>query len=196
VLRYDKHGDNHYDTVSAFIKSMRGSDPDAALLYLAVMIEAGEDPKFIARRMIIFASEDVGNADPHALSVALSVFQAIERIGMPEGRIILAQGVTYLATAPKSNASYLAVDLALAAIRQGPPVAIPPHLRNAPTRLMKDQGFGHGYEYPHEHPEHFVRTSYYPEGYDEIPLYHPTDQGAEHEIRERHLRRWPDRDQK
>lgn len=195
LLRYDKHGDNHYDTVSAFIKSMRGSDPDAALLYLAVMIEAGEDPKFIARRMIIFASEDIGNADPHALSVALSVFQAIERIGMPEGRIVLAQGVTYLATAPKSNASYLAVDAALASIRQGPPVVIPPHLRNAPTSLMKDQGFGHGYEYPHDHPEHFVRTSYHPDGYDGMRLYQPTDQGAERDIRERHLRRWPDRDQ-
>lgn len=193
VLRYDKHGDNHYDTVSAFIKSMRGSDPDAALLYLAVMIDAGEDPTFIARRMIIFASEDIGNADPHALAVALNVYQAVERIGMPEGRIVLAQGVTYLTTAPKSNASYLAIDAALAAVRSGTPMSIPNHLRNAPTPLMKDQGFGKGYDYPHIHPDHFVHAEYLPDGWQESVFYDPTSQGAEKDIRERHYGRWPDR---
>jgi putative ATPase len=193
VLRYDKHGDNHYDTVSAFIKSMRGSDPDAALLYLAVMIDAGEDATFIARRMIIFASEDIGNADPHALGVALNVFQAIERIGMPEGRIVLAQGVTYLATAPKSNASYVAIDAALAALHTGAPIRIPNHLRNAPTSLMKGQGFGKGYDYPHSHPDHFVRAEYLPEEWRDTTFYKPTSQGAENEVRERHYGRWPDR---
>ena len=193
VLRYDKHGDNHYDTVSAFIKSMRGSDPDAALLYLAVMIDAGEDPTFIARRMIIFASEDIGNADPYALSIALNVFQAVERIGMPEGRIVLAQGVTYLATAPKSNASYAAIDAALAAVRSGMPVVIPNHLRNAPTALMKDQGFGKGYDYPHSHPGHFVAVDYLPEGLQGSVFYIPTSQGAEKDVRERHYGRWPER---
>jgi len=193
VLRYDKHGDNHYDTVSAFIKSMRGSDPDAALLYLAVMIEAGEDPTFIARRMIVFASEDIGNADPHALGVALNVFQSIERIGMPEGRIILAQGVTYLATAPKSNASYIAIDAALAAVRSGAPVSIPDHLRNAPTALMKDQGYGKGYDYPHSHTDHFVRAEYLPDGWQGSVFYTPTSQGAENNARERHYQRWPER---
>ncbi len=193
VLRYDKHGDNHYDTVSAFIKSMRGSDPDAALLYLAVMIDAGEDPTFIARRMIIFASEDVGNADPLALGIALNVFQAVERIGMPEGRIVLAQGVTYLATAPKSNASYLAIDAALSAVRNGPPVSIPVHLRNAPTTLMKDQGFGKGYDYPHSHPDHFVMAEYLPEAWQGSEFYTPTAQGAENDILKRHYGRWPKR---
>lgn len=194
VLRYDKHGDNHYDTVSAFIKSMRGSDPDAALLYLAIMIDAGEDPTFIARRMIIFASEDIGNADPAALGIAVNVFQAIERIGMPEGRIVLSQGVTYLATAPKSNASYLAVDAALARLHEGAPVSIPAHLRNAPTALMKQQGHGKGYDYPHAHPEHFVDADYMPDGIQGTVFYRPTSQGAEQDIRDRHYRRWPDRE--
>lgn len=194
VLRYDKHGDNHYDTVSAFIKSMRGSDPDAALLYLAIMIDAGEDPTFIARRMIIFASEDIGNADPHALTLAVSVFQAIERIGMPEGRIVLAQGATYLATAPKSNASYLAIDAALASLRDAAAVNIPNHLRNAPTSLMKDQGYGQGYDYPHSHPEHFVKAQYLPEALQGSRFYSPTSQGAENDIRRRHYTRWPERE--
>ncbi|MEY3385860.1 MAG: hypothetical protein RIR53_671 [Bacteroidota bacterium] len=193
VLQYDKHGDNHFDTVSAFIKSMRGSDPDAALFYLAVMIDAGEDPTFIARRMIIFASEDVGNADPSALGVAVSVFQAVERIGMPEGRIVLAQGVTYLATAPKSNASYVAIDSALATIRDGVRFTVPMHLRNAPTPLMKEQGNAAGYQYPHSHPEHFIRAEYLPENVSGSVFYRPTSQGAEQEIRDRHFRRWPDR---
>lgn len=194
VLRYDKHGDNHYDTVSAFIKSMRGSDPDAAILYLAVMIDAGEDPLIIARRMIVFASEDIGNADPSALVVAVSVFNALERIGMPEGRIVLAQGVAYLAAAPKSNASYLAIDRALAQLQSGSAVVIPPHLRNAPTDLMKQQGHGGGYQYPHEHPDHFVRVDYFPEGMSNTLFYNPTGQGAEQDIRARHYGRWPDRE--
>jgi putative ATPase len=196
VLRYDKHGDNHYDTVSAFIKSMRGSDPDAALLYLAIMIDAGEDPTFIARRMIIFASEDIGNADPAALGVAVNVFQAIERIGMPEGRIILSQGATYLATAPKSNASYVAVDAALARLQEGSAMTIPPHLRNAPTVLMKQQGYGKDYDYPHAYPEHFVDADYMPDGMKGTVFYRPTSQGAEQDIRERHYRRWPDREER
>ncbi|MBU3698812.1 MAG: replication-associated recombination protein A [Candidatus Kapabacteria bacterium] len=196
VLNYDKHGDNHYDTVSAFIKSMRGSDPDAALFYLAVMIDAGEDPTFIARRMIIFASEDVGNADPRALGITVDVFQAIERIGMPEGRIVLAQGVTYLATAPKSNASYMAIDTALAKVRDGTGFSIPMHLRNAPTALMKKQGHAQGYEYPHTHPDHFVRAEYLPESAHGSVFYKPTSQGAEQEIRDRHYGRWPEREER
>ncbi|MEN9281316.1 MAG: hypothetical protein RL594_251 [Bacteroidota bacterium] len=193
VLRYDKHGDNHYDTVSAFIKSMRGSDPDAAVMYLAIMIDAGEDPTFIARRMIIFASEDIGNADPNALTLAVNVFQAIERIGMPEGRIVLAQGVTYLATAPKSNASYNAINAAIAELHTGKTIVIPQHLRNAPTPLLRDQGNALGYQYPHDYPGHFVATTYLPDTHTGFQVYHPTDQGAEAEIRERHYQRWPER---
>lgn len=193
VLAYDRAGDAHYDTVSAFIKSMRGSDPDAALLYLAVMIEAGEDPTFIARRMVIFASEDIGNADPMALQVALAVFQSIERIGMPEGRIPLAQGVTYLASAPKSNASYLAIDAALGVIREGADVTIPIHLRNAPTRLMKEMGHGKDYVYPHSSPGHFVRERYFPESLEPQAFYRPDDQGGEAEIARRLQDLWPER---
>ncbi|MBK7576686.1 MAG: replication-associated recombination protein A [Ignavibacteria bacterium] len=193
VLAYDRAGDAHYDTVSAFIKSMRGSDPDAALLYLAVMIEAGEDPTFIARRMVIFASEDIGNADPMALQVALAVFQSIERIGMPEGRIPLAQGVTYLASAPKSNASYMAIDAALALIREGADVTIPIHLRNAPTRLMKEMGHGKDYVYPHASPGHFVRERYFPEALEPQAFYRPDDQGGEVEIARRLRDLWPER---
>ncbi|MBK7184388.1 MAG: replication-associated recombination protein A [Ignavibacteria bacterium] len=193
VLAYDRAGDVHYDTVSAFIKSMRGSDPDAALLYLAVMIEAGEDPTFIARRMVIFASEDIGNADPMALQVALAVFQSIERIGMPEGRIPLAQGVTYLASAPKSNASYMAIDAALALIREGADVTIPIHLRNAPTRLMKEMGHGKDYVYPHASPGHFVRERYFPEALEPQAFYRPDDQGGEVEIARRLRDLWPER---
>lgn len=193
VLAYDRAGDAHYDTVSAFIKSMRGSDPDAALLYLAVMIEAGEDPTFIARRMVIFASEDIGNADPMALQIALAVFQAIERIGMPEGRIPLAQGVTYLASAPKSNASYMAIDAALELIREGADVTIPVHLRNAPTRLMKEMGHGKDYVYPHSFPGHFVQEKYFPEAIEPQAFYRPEEQGVEAEIAQRLRDLWPER---
>lgn len=193
VLAYDRAGDHHYDTISAFIKSLRGSDPDAALLYLAVMIEAGEDPTFIARRLIIFASEDIGNADPLALQLAVSVFQAIERIGMPEGRIPLAQAVTYLASAPKSNASYLAIDRARGLVQQSERVSIPLHLRNAPTALMKELGHGSEYVYPHDAPDHFVRVSYFPDSQTPIAFYQPDGQGREQQIRERLRMLWPDR---
>lgn len=189
VLRYDRAGDQHYDTISAFIKSMRGSDPDAAMLYLAAMIEAGEDPIFIARRLIIFASEDIGNADPQALQLAVATFQAVERIGMPEGRIPLGQCVAYLASAVKSNASYVAIDAALNLLRQGADLTIPLHLRNAPTRLMKDEGYGTEYRYPHSFPGHFVDESYFPDGTAEQQFYAPDGDGNEAEIRQR-LERW------
>lgn len=193
IPRYDKDGDQHYNTISAFIKSMRGSDPDAALIYLALMIEAGEDSLFICRRMIVFASEDIGNADPQALQVAVNVFLAVERIGMPEGRIVLGQGVTYLATAPKSNASYVAIDAALNIVRSGRGLTIPMHLRNAPTSLMKEAGFGMGYQYPHDAPGHFINVSYAPEEVRDTLLYRPDGQGYEEKIVEQ-LRAWrPDR---
>jgi putative ATPase len=176
IVRYDKSGDMHYDVISAFIKSMRGSDPDAALFWLAAMIEAGEDPTFIARRMIVFASEDIGNADPHALPLALAVYQAVERIGMPEGRITLAHGVTYLSTAPKSNASYVAIEAALAHIREGADLTVPLHLRNAPTRLMKDQGYGSGYKYPHDYPGHWVEQQYRPDAVELRKYYDPDEE--------------------
>lgn len=190
VVAYDKTGEWHYNVVSALIKSMRGSDPDAALLYLAVMIESGEDPTFIARRLIVFASEDIGNANPQALTLAVSTFQAIERIGMPEGRIVLGQCVAYLATSEKSNASYVAIDAALEAVRQGTNLTIPLHLRNAPTQLMKTEGYGGGYQYPHDQPDHFVKADYFPEG-TEFCFYRP-DQN-EPEILERLKKWWPDR---
>lgn len=193
VLRYDRAGDQHFDTISAFIKSMRGSDPDAALFYVAAMIEAGEDPLFIARRMIIFASEDIGNADPHALPLAVATFQALERIGMPEGRIPIGQCVAYLASAPKSNASYQAIDAALDAIRQGADWTIPLHLRNAPTQLMKQQGYGDAYRYPHSFPGHFVDENYFPEGTQPQSFYRPDGDGAEAPIKERLTSWWPRR---
>lgn len=192
VRQYDKAGDNHYDFISAFIKSLRGSDPDAALLYMAVMIEAGEDPLFIARRMIIFASEDVGNAYPGALEAAVSCFQAIERIGMPEGRIVLGQTATFLASLPKSNAAYLAMDAALAAVR-GKKITIPNHLRNAPTKTHKAEGASLGYQYPHDFPNHFAGQNYMPEGFTNYKFYHPTEQGHEERLRERLKHLWPEK---
>ncbi|MCE9596478.1 MAG: replication-associated recombination protein A [Spirochaetia bacterium] len=181
--RYDRAGDNHYDFISAFIKSMRGSDPDAALLYMACMIDAGEDPLFIARRMVIFAAEDIGNAVPQALQVAVAAFQALERIGMPEGRIILAQAATFLASSPKSNASYRAINSALKFIDQKQ-ISIPNHLRNAPTETQRKEGAGQGYKYPHDFPEHFVQQDYMPQGMNQ-QFYEPTDQGHESRLKER-----------
>jgi putative ATPase len=163
------------------------------MLYLALMIEAGEDPTFIARRLIIFASEDIGNADPHALQLAVSVFQAVERIGMPEGRIPLAQAVTYLASAPKSNASYLAIDQARGLVQQTGSVSIPLHLRNAPTALMKELGHGSAYQYPHDAPDHFVKVNYFPDAVTPIAFYRPDGQGREHYVRERLRALWPER---
>ncbi|MBR2062326.1 MAG: replication-associated recombination protein A, partial [Anaerotignum sp.] len=160
ALNYDKDGDNHYDTISAFIKSMRGSDPDAALYYLAKMIYAGEDPKFIARRVVICASEDVGNADPHALQVAVAAMEAVNFIGMPEGRIPLAQAVSYVACAPKSNAAYLGIDKALSDVRNIRIKTVPPHLKDAHYSGSKDLGHGIGYKYAHDYPNHYVEQQY------------------------------------
>lgn len=185
TAKYDKKGESHYDTISAFIKSLRGSDPDAAMFWLAKMLEAGEDPKFIARRMVIFASEDVGNADPLALVVAVNVFRAVEVIGIPEAAINLAQGVTYLASAPKSNASYMALNIAKAEIASGVDTTVPLHLRNAPTSYMKKEGYGSNYKYPHNYPQHFVSENYFPESIGERLYYEPTELGREKAIREK-----------
>jgi putative ATPase len=193
TAQYDKKGENHYDTISAFIKSLRGSDPDAALLWLAKMLDAGEDPKFIARRMVIFASEDIGNAEPGALTLAISVFRAVEVIGMPECRINLAQGATYLASCPKSNASYMGLEKASAAVKSGMSLTVPLHLRNAPTKLMKDEGYGKDYKYPHHYDEHFIEENYFPEGETPKTFYKPTDIGFEIKIKNRLERLWKKR---
>jgi len=192
---YDKSGDRHYDAISAFIKSMRGSDPDAAVIYLAHMIERGEDPLFIARRMVIFASEDVGNASPQALTIAVSALSAVQNIGMPEARIILAQAAIFLACSPKSNAAYLAIGEALALVTQKVP-EIPFVLTNAPTQLMRDEGRAKGYQYPHDFEGHFVRTDYFPSNYEEVSLYRPTQSGSEKQISERLAALWPQRAEK
>jgi putative ATPase len=189
AVRYDKAGEEHYNIISAFIKSMRGCDPDAAVYWLARMLEGGEDPKFIARRMIVLASEDVGNADPAALPLAVSCFTAVDYIGMPEARIVLGQTAVYLASAPKSNASYQAIEGALGDVRNGKRDAVPLHLRNAPTPLMKDLRYGAEYKYGHSYDGHFVEQSYLPESINNTIYYHPTDIGAEKSIRER-LNKW------
>ena len=188
ALNYDKDGDNHYDTISAFIKSMRGSDPDAALYYLAKMIYAGEDPKFIARRVVICASEDVGNADPHALQVAVAAMEAVNFIGMPEGRIPLAQAVSYVACAPKSNAAYLGIDKALSDVRNIRIKTVPPHLKDAHYSGSKDLGHGIGYKYAHDYPNHYVEQQYLPDELLGTVYYAPTDNGVERRIKE-YLRR-------
>jgi putative ATPase len=185
ALLYDKGAEEHYNVISAFIKSMRGSDPDGALYWLARMIEAGEDPLFIARRMVIFASEDVGNADPRALQLAVAVQQAVHFVGLPEGRINLAQAVTYLATAPKSNASYLGIDEALAEVRKSGSLPVPLHVRNAPTRLMKDLGYGKNYRYAHDYDEGYVPQLHLPERLQGRRFYRPTSHGYEKMIGER-----------
>jgi putative ATPase len=185
ALLYDKGADEHYNVISAFIKSMRGSDPDAALYWLARMIEAGEDPLFIARRMVIFASEDVGNADPRALQLALSVQQAVHFIGLPEARISLAQGVTYLSSAPKSNASYIGIKQALTEVRTSGALPVPLHVRNAPTQLMKELDYGKGYQYAHDHKGGIARQDHLPDQLVGSRYYHPTDRGYEKMIGER-----------
>lgn len=185
VIRYDRDGDQHYDVVSAFIKSIRGSDPDAALHYLARMIVAGEDPRFICRRVVISASEDIGMADPHALTVAVSAHQAVERIGMPEGRIPLAQAVVYLATAPKSNASYRALDAAIADVKQGRAGQVPLHLRDAHYPGAKALGHGEGYLYSHDWPYGVSPQSYLPESLTGSVYYRPTPNGAEARMADR-----------
>ena len=184
VVRYDKTGDNHYDTISAFIKSLRGSDPDAAVYYLAKMLYAGEDIKFIARRMMISASEDVGNADPNALTVAVSASQAVERIGMPEAQIILAQAATYIASAPKSNASYLAIGAAMESVKNQK-TTVPAHLQDAHYKGSSKLGHGVGYKYAHDYPEHYVKQQYLPDEIKDAKFYEPTDIGCEKAIKER-----------
>nr|BCX00002.1 MAG: ATPase AAA [Bacteroidota bacterium] len=191
--RYSRTGDEHFDAISAFIKSIRGSDPDAALYWLAVMLEAGEDPLFIARRLIILASEDVGNANPNALLLATAACEALERIGLPEGRIILAQVTTFLAACEKSNAAYLAIERALEEVRREGARPVPLHLRNPATEFMRQQGWGKGYRYPHDAPEHFVRAHYFPEGLSPRRYYEPTELGYEARLRALLRRRWPER---
>ena len=171
ALLYDKKGEEHYNVISAFIKSMRGSNPDAALYWLARMIEAGEDPRFIARRMVIFASEDVGNADPQALSVAVAAAQAVDFVGMPEAQINLAQAATYLASAPKSNASYKGLLVAKEDVKKSLNLPVPLHLRNAPTPLMKELGYGKDYKYPHDFPQGKVKQEYLPKGFEKKRYY-------------------------
>ena len=189
ALRHDRDGEEHFNVVSAMIKSLRASDPDAAIHYLARMLEAGEDPRYVARRLVIFASEDVGNADPSALGLAVSAHQAVEKIGMPEARIPLAQAATYLACAPKSNAAYLALGAAIADLDGQGPLPVPLHLRNAPTRLMKDLGYGEDYVYAHDAEDGFVAAENLPEGLAGRRYYEPKPTGAEAEIGER-LRDW------
>lgn len=189
ALYYDKAGEEHYNLISAFIKSLRGSDPDAALYWMARMLAGGEDPLFIARRMVIFASEDVGNADPTALSVALSAKEAAHFVGLPEAALNLSQAVTYLATAPKSNASYRALSGAQRAAREHGALSVPLSLRNAPTGLMRNLGYGRDYEYPHDDPDAVVPAEYLPDELAGTVFYRPTDRGYEKTIRDR-LNRW------
>ena len=181
---YDKSGEQHYDIISAFIKSLRGSDPNAAVYYLARMIEGGEDPKFIARRMIILASEDIGNANPNALLLATSCFQAVEMIGYPECRIILSQTATYLASSAKSNAAYMAINNAQALVSKTGDLSVPLHIRNAPTGLMKKLDYGKGYEYAHDHAGSFVAQEFLPDAISGAKLYDPGDNPAEARLRE------------
>jgi putative ATPase len=189
TLLYDKTGEEHYNLISALHKSMRGSDPDAALYWLGRMLEAGEDPLYIIRRMIRFASEDIGNADPQALVVAVAAMQAVHFVGMPEANLALAQAAVYLATAPKSNALYTGYAGVQQDIQTLPALPVPLHLRNAPTSLMKGLGYGRGYKYPHEYPGHYVEETYLPENLRGRTYYRPADEGYEHVIRQR-LRQW------
>lgn len=192
-LAYDKGGDMHYDIISAFIKSIRGSDPDAALYWLARMIEGGEDPKFIARRLVISASEDVGLANPNALLLANAAFDAVNKIGWPEGRIPLAEATVYLATSPKSNSAYLAVDEALACVRKTGNQPVPLHLRNAPTQLMKSLGYHDGYKYAHDFPDHFVEQQYLPDQLKDSRFWHAQHSPSEEKQYQWMLRCWGNR---
>ena len=192
-LAYDKGGDMHYDIISAFIKSIRGSDPDAALYWLARMIEGGEDPKFIARRLVISASEDVGLANPNALLLANAAFDAVNKTGWPEGRIPLAEATVYLATSPKSNSAYLAVDEALACVRKTGNQPVPLHLRNAPTQLMKSLGYHDGYKYAHDFPGHFVEQQYLPDQLKDSRFWHAQHSPSEEKQYQWMLRYWGDR---
>lgn len=193
VALYDKQGEQHYDIISAFIKSMRGSDPNGAVYWLARMIEGGEDVKFIARRMVIFASEDVGNANPNALLLANTTFDAVNKIGYPESRIILSQCATYLASSAKSNASYMAINLALAAVQQQGDLPVPLHIRNAPTQLMKNLNYGKDYQYSHMGEGNFIPQEYLPEKIAGTKFYEPGNNAREQELRKFLKERWKDK---
>jgi len=190
---YDKNGELHYDIISAFIKSMRGSDPNASLYWLARMIEGGEDPKFIARRLVIFASEDIGLANPNALLLANTCFDALHKIGWPEGRILLSQVTVYLATCEKSNSTYLAIKKAQELVAKTGDLTVPLHLRNAPTKLMKELGYGKEYQYPHDHKEHFINEEYLPEELKNTKLWDPSDNPKEKDILKRMIQWWGDK---
>ena len=192
-LAYDKDGEMHYDIISAFIKSIRGSDPDAALYWLARMIEGGEDPKFIARRLVISASEDIGLANPNALLLANAAFDAVQKIGWPEGRIPLAEATVYLATSPKSNSAYLGIDTALDLVRRTGNQPVPLPIRNAPTQLMKELGYHDGYLYPHDYPGHFTPQQYLPDTLVNERLWHIQHSPAEGKLYERMVNYWGDR---
>ncbi|MFU0510240.1 replication-associated recombination protein A, partial [Acinetobacter baumannii] len=190
IARYDKSGEQHYDLVSAFIKSIRGSDPDAALYWMARMLKGGEDPVFIARRMLIAASEDIGNSNPNALLLAGECFRSVQAVGMPEARIILGQTAVYLATSAKSNSTYLAINKALELAEKTANLPVPLHLRNAPTKLMKQQGYGINYLYPHDYPEHFVLQDYLPPELKGTKLYESARNKREVEGERLQQRRW------
>ena len=190
IALYDKTGEQHYDIISAFIKSVRGSDPNAAVYWLARMIEGGEDVKFIARRLLILAAEDIGNANPTALVIATSTFQAVSMIGYPEARIVLSQCATYLACSPKSNAAYTAIDNALGEVRSSGDLPVPLHLRNAPTQLMRKEGYGKGYLYAHDFPENFANLEFLPDSVSGKAFYIPGDNPRENEMRSRLRRLW------
>ena len=189
-LAYDKDGEMHYDIISAFIKSIRGSDPDAALYWMARMIEGGEDPQFIARRLVISASEDIGLANPNALLLANAAFDTVMKIGWPEARIALAEAAVYLATSPKSNSAYLGIDTALALVRQTGNQPVPLHLRNAPTKLMKDLGYSDGYHYPHDYPGNFTQQQYMPDELAKERLWHAQHSPAEEKLYQRMIACW------
>ena len=192
-LAYDKDGEMHYDIISAFIKSIRGSDPDGALYWLARMIEGGEDPAFIARRLVISASEDIGLANPNALLLANTAFDVVMKIGWPEGRIPLAEATVYLATSPKSNSAYMGINDALEEVRRSGNQPVPLHLRNAPTSLMKDLGYGKNYKYAHDYEGHFVNQQFLPDALSEARFWHPQDNPSEAKLRERMIRLWGER---
>ncbi len=192
-LAYDKQGDMHYDLISAFIKSIRGSDPDAALYWMARMIEGGEDPQFIARRIVISASEDVGLANPNALLLANAAFDTVMKIGWPEARIALAEAVVYLATSPKSNSAYLGIDAALGAVRKTGNLPVPLHIRNAPTKLMAELGYHDGYKYPHDYPGHFTEQQYLPDALREARFWHAQHSPSEEKLYNRMVSCWGDR---
>lgn len=192
-LAYDKGGDMHYDIISAFIKSIRGSDPDAALYWLARMIEGGEDPRFIARRIVISAAEDIGLANPNALLLANAAFDAVDKIGWPEGRIPLAEAVVYLATSPKSNSAYLGINTAIEEVKKSGNQPVPLHIRNDPTKLMEDLGYHDGYKYPHDYPGHFTQQQYMPDGLQDVRLWHAQHSPAEEKLYKRILEYWGER---